>query len=318
VISFVICTLTFVITFMFDCIIVGGGPAGLSAALVLGRCRRRVLVCDAGRPRNLRAAAMHGFFSRDGIPPLELLAIAREQLAAYPNLEMRSAEVINARCAEGGFQIGLQSTEQFNSRALVLATGVTDELPQIAGLDELYGKSVFHCPYCDGWEWRERPLAVYGRGESGAGLTATLSNWSRDLVLCTDGPHELSSAQRRAVDELGAKVMSDRIEQLEGDAGQLKSIRFAGGKRLARDAMFVITRQNQASSLAAQLGCEDKRRRTVPTDDHQKAQIPGLYVVGDASRDVQMAIIAAAEGADAAFSINKYLLAQELPRELLA
>ncbi len=217
---------------MLDCIIVGGGPAGLSAALILGRCRRRVLVCDAGRPRNLRAAAMHGFLTRDGIAPLDLLSIAREQLTAYPDVEVRTAEVTNAQFADGAFQIGLKTGEQFTSRTLILATGVTDELPQVVGLDQLYGKSVFHCPYCDGWEWRERPLAVYGRGDSGAGLTATLSNWSRDLVLCTDGPHELSDEKQRALVEIGAKIITDRIERLEGEAGQLKSIYFVGDRRL--------------------------------------------------------------------------------------
>jgi thioredoxin reductase len=302
---------------MFDSIIIGGGPAGLSAALILGRCRRRVLVCDAGHPRNARAAAIHGFLTRDGTPPQEFREIARSQLAAYPNVELRQVEAVQAGCREGGtFEVALATGEELLSRTLVLATGVVDELPDVRGLKELYGKSVFHCPYCDGWEWRDKRLAVYGRGESGMGLAAKLSLWSRDLVLCTDGPHELSDSQTAALAKIDVRLNSESIERLEGSHGQLRAIHFTDGSQLARDAMFIVTRQSQASSLAARLGCEDYTRRTVPTAEHQKTEVQGLWVVGDASRDVQMVIIAAAEGADAAFSINKYLLAQELPPEL--
>jgi thioredoxin reductase len=226
-------------------------------------------------------------------------------------------EVVRAECRKDkSFQVVLSSGEDFAARTLVLATGVTDQLPPLAGLDELYGKSVFHCPYCDGWEWRDRPLAVYGRGESGMGLAAKLSLWSRDLVLCTDGPHELYDDQLAALAKFNIRIVTDSITRLEGDDGRLRAIHFADRSRLARDAMFVVTRQVQASALAAQLDCEDRERRTVPTAEHQKTEVQGLWVVGDASRDVQMVIIAAAEGADAAFSINKYLLALDLPTEL--
>jgi thioredoxin reductase len=302
---------------MLDCIIVGGGPAGLSAALILGRCRRRVLVCDAGRPRNARAAALHGFLTRDGIPPLESREIARSQLAAYANVELREVEAVRAECRDDdSFRAVLATGEDLSARTLVLATGVVDELPPLAGLAELYGKSVFHCPYCDGWEWRDRPLAVYGRGESGMGLGAKVSLWSRDLVLCTDGPHELSDEQLAALKTIDIRIVTEPVSSLEGEAGLLRAIRFADGSRLERDAMFIVTRQAQASPIPAQLGCEDRARRSVPTAEHQETKVKGLWVVGDASRDVQMVIIAAAEGADAALAINKYLLAQELPAAL--
>jgi thioredoxin reductase len=302
---------------MLDCIIVGGGPAGLSAALVLGRCRRNVLVCDAGRPRNARSTMMHGFLSRDGTPPLEFLEIARSQLGEYPNVQFRSVEVTDVEHRGDRFRVRFAADEQLESRTLVVATGVVDELPLLPGIDDLYGRSVFHCPYCDGWEWRDRRLAICGQGESGLGLTKTVSNWSRDLVLCTDGPHELTQEQLRGLHTLGVRVTSEPIDRLEGNDGRLQAIRFRDGSAIQRDAMFVTTQQRQASVLAAQLGCEDRERRTVPTADHQKTQVKGLYVVGDASRDVQMVIVAAAEGADAAFSINKYLLSQELPAELI-
>jgi thioredoxin reductase len=302
---------------MRDVIIVGGGPAGLSAALVLGRCRRKVLICDAGRQRNRRSTAMHGYLTRDGIAPQDFLQIAREQLGAYHNVEYRAVEAADAKCATDGFRVTLAGGEQQQCRALVLATGVVDELPNVLRLEEFYGKTVWHCPYCDGWEHRDRPLAVYGRGEGGLGLTTTVSNWSRDLALCTDGPHGLSEKQFAGLKKIGIRVFTERIERLEGIDGRLSGIRFVDGSLLPREGMFVLTHQVQASPLAASLGCEDHRKRSVPTGEHQKTQVPGLYVVGDASRDVQMVIVAAAEGADAAFSINKYLMSKDLPPELL-
>ena len=176
---------------MYDVVIVGAGPAGLSAALMLGRCRRRVLVCDTGRPRNYASRAMHGFLSRDGIPPREFIAIAREQLRQYDTIELRDVEVAEAHCHESRFHVTLKSGEQFHCRKLLIATGVVDNLPGIPGFAELFGISVFHCPYCDGWEVRDRPLAIYSRGARGLGLSLELTGWSRDLVLCTDGPSEL-------------------------------------------------------------------------------------------------------------------------------
>ncbi|MBE0597952.1 MAG: NAD(P)/FAD-dependent oxidoreductase, partial [Desulfuromonadales bacterium] len=149
---------------MYDVIIVGGGIAGLSAALILGRCRRRVLVCDSNRPRNARSKGVHGFFSRDGTDPWELRRLGQEQLRPYPTVELLPCVVTDAVCHPGSFEIILEDGQRFLSRLLLLATGIVDHLPQIDGLLEFYGRSVFHCPYCDGWENRDQPLAVYGRG----------------------------------------------------------------------------------------------------------------------------------------------------------
>jgi len=301
---------------VYDCVIVGGGPAGLSAALILGRCRRRVLVCDTGRPRNRHAAALHGFLTRDGTPPLELLAIARDQLQPYPSVSFRAVEVLAGRCASAGvrFEIDLSDGAQVPARTLLIATGVVDVLPPLPGLDALYGRSVHHCQYCDGWEHRDEPLAIYGRGKGGAGLALNLTGWSSDLVLCTDGPPRLRPADRALLAQHGIPVRSERIAALEGHDGQLEHIRFANGDTLPRRALFVHTAQHQHSPLAAQLGCRVNTKGSLETGKYESTNIPGLFVAGDASRDVQLVIIAAAEGANAAFAINKTLHAEHLQR----
>lgn len=235
---------------LLDVLIVGAGPAGLSAALVLGRCRRQVLICDAGRPRNAASLGLHGFLTRDGIEPTEFLRIGRKQLRPYETIELRQTEVTDARRLTSGFEVTLSNGERISSRKLLLATGVVDDVPAIEGLAELYGRSVFHCPYCDGWEMRDQPLAVYGRGENGLGLALELLLWSRDLLLCTDGSSELSHEERQRLAQHEIKLREDHIARLEGSDGALERIVFANGDSLARSAMFFSTGQRQASDLA--------------------------------------------------------------------
>lgn len=298
---------------MHDVIIVGAGPAGLSAALMLGRCRRSVLVFDTGAPRNASSHALHGYLSRDGIAPRELLAIGRAELAQYDTIELRDGEVTNARCRpDGRFEVALLSGERYAARKLLLATGVVDNLPDIPGFRELYGRSVFHCPYCDGWEVRDRPLAVYGRAARGFGLALELTLWSRDLVLCTDGPSEIDDDGMRRLDANGVLVREERVVRLEADRGVLARVAFDAGPPLPRAALFFTTGQFQRSDLLGQLGCEFNEKGTVMTGKYESTHLHGLFVAGDASRAVQWVVVAAAEGAEAAFAINTDLLKEDL------
>lgn len=297
---------------MLDVIIVGAGPAGLSAALVLGRCRRRVLICDAGHPRNAASHALHGYLTRDGIDPGKFLELGRAQLTPYGTIELRQTEVTNARRLENGFEVALSTGELISARKLLLATGVVDDLPELEGLADFYGSSVFHCPYCDGWEIRDQPLAVYGRGENGLGLALELLLWSRDLVLLTDGPSELSRVQIDRLAFHDIALREERIERLEGSGGNLERIVFANGESLARKAMFFSTGNRQASNLPEKLGCKFTEQGCVDTGDYETTNVPGLYVAGDASRLVQFVIVAASEGAQAAVAINKELMKEDL------
>jgi thioredoxin reductase len=292
---------------MYEVIIVGAGPAGLSAALMLGRCRRTVLVCDAGQPRNAASRSLHGFLTRDGIQPAELLRIGREELRRY-EVQFRSALVTDARRVEEGFEVLLGDGTRERSLKLLLATGVVDPLPPVEGAKECYGSSVFHCPYCDGWEVRDRPIAVYGRGSKGLGLAMSLRTWSHDLVLCTDGPSGLGAESRERLRRRDIELRESRIERFIHEEGYLRSIAFSDGTGIPRSALFFNTGQQQRSHLAAALGCSFTRKGAVRNGRHGEAPgIRGLYVAGDASRDVQLAIVGAGEGVKAAFAINTEL-----------
>lgn len=297
---------------LFDVIIVGAGPAGLNGALVLGRCRRRVLICDAGHPRNAASHALHNYLTRDGINPAEFLRLGREELKSYETVKLQQMEVTDARLLDSGFEVTLSNGERAMARKLLIATGVVDEIPQLEGVDSLYGRSVFHCPYCDGWEVRDQPLAVYGKGENGLGLTLELILWSRDLVLCTDGPSELSAEELARLTQHHISVREERILRLEGNDGVLNRIVFVAGEAIQRRAMFFSTGQRQASELPKKLGCELTEQGCVATGEYEATNVPGLYVAGDASRLVQFVIVAASEGAQAAVAINKELMKEEL------
>lgn len=296
----------------FDVIIVGAGPAGLSAALILGRCRRRVLICDSGKPRNARSHALHGFLTRDGIEPAEFLRIGREQLRMYETVELQDVKVTDAQRNREGFELTLNNGERVRSRKLLLATGVVDDIPKIEGIDEFYGRSVFHCPYCDGWELRDQPLAVYGRGENGVGLALELLFWSADLVLCTDGPSEISPEDSQRLIQHNISVRDEKIERLDGDDGVLERVRFVGGTEISVRAMFFSSDNRQASDLPQKLGCDFTDQGCVSTGEYETTNVPGLFVAGDASRLVQFVIVAAAEGAQAAVAINKELMKEDL------
>jgi thioredoxin reductase len=295
---------------MFDVLIVGGGPAGMSAALMLGRCRRSVLVCDLGQPRNRRSHALHGYLTRDGIAPAEFNEMGRRELRPY-GVELRQIGVTGARPRKNHYRVALADGSEERARFLLIATGVVDSLPAVPGFDDCYGRSVFHCPYCDGWEVRDRRLVAFGQGVQVAGLALGLKTWSADVVACTNGTR-LEPRLRERLAANGVVVRAERIARLDHDNGALKSVAFTSGKPLARDAMFFTTGQHPQSDLAIKLGCALTSKGTVRTGSQCDTNVPRLFVVGDASRDAQFVVVAAAEGVKAAVAINKALQTEEL------
>ena len=291
---------------MFDVVIVGGGPAGLNAALVLGRCRRRVLLCDAGRPRNARARELHGFLTRDGAPPLDLLRLGREELRPY-GVETRAVTVTGIERRADGFAISLADGNDVTARMVLVASGVQDDLPDVPGMEECYGTSVHHCPYCDGWEARDKRIAVIGPGNGGAGFALSLKTWSDQVMLCSNGPSRLKPEQRTQLAQQAIEIHESRITALDHEDGHVRHLVMTDTARIPCDKVFLVTHQRPQCQLPKQLGCPVTPRGLVKTDRFGHTGVPGLYVVGDASRDVQFAIVAAAEGAKAAVAINQAL-----------
>jgi thioredoxin reductase len=288
----------------FDVVIVGGGPAGLSAALVLGRCRRRVLVIDSGKPRNRRARAAHGFFTRDGAGPHDLLRIGREQLAPYDVVLADEEVTAVARADAGeGWVVQTRGAGTFRGKKVLLATGMRDRLPDVPGIDPLFGASVHVCPYCDGWEARDLPFAVYACDPGAAEFTLALLTWSKDIVLFTDG-QRLSNEDAARLARNGVVVRGEEVEAFEGEGDQLVAVRLATGERVGRRSLFVHLGQDQAAPFARDLGCPTIENGCIRTREGERAGPEGLYVAGDASHDLQLVAIAVAEGVKAAVAIN--------------
>lgn len=294
-----------------DVIIVGAGPAGLSAALILGRCRRDVLVIENADRRNAASRHLHGFLTRDGTNPAELLELARNDLAPYTSVRLHHAEVVDAACVESGFEVTLEGGATRTARKLVLATGMLDELPNIDGFATYFGRGAFVCPYCDGWEVRDQPLIAYGDGDKARRMALELLCWSDNVTLCTDGPSALEQRDLDRCSRVGIQLCEEPIRRLEGD-GELHQVVLASGRTLPCRGFFVSPEQRQRAPLIERLGCDLTQRGVVATGDYATTNVPGLYVAGDASRGVQLAIVAAAEGAMAAFAINNDLLREDL------
>jgi thioredoxin reductase len=275
-----------------------------------------VLVVDAGTPRNHCSASMHGYLTRDGLSPAGFLRIAREQLEPYGGVTLRDGEVTDAERAGKGFRVRLggadESGEWLETRTLLLATGVVDDIPVLEGIERFYGRTVHHCPYCDGWEHRDAPIAVYGCSETAARYAIALTVWSADIVICTDGFPAFSPDIAGDLAAHGISIYPEKIVRLEGDGDRLRRIVLDDGTAIQRTALFFCTGQRQRSGLAAKLGCHFTEAGAVATGDSEATDVPGLFVAGDASRDAQLVVVAAAEGALAAVAINTLLTRHDL------
>ncbi|GAA3594147.1 NAD(P)/FAD-dependent oxidoreductase [Nonomuraea rosea] len=335
---------------MSDVIVVGGGPAGLAAALALGRVHRTVLLLDAGQGRNATAGHVHNFLTRDGTPPAELRELARAELSGYPAVRIRSGTVTGVRAlgkgrlqadVSGGedrfqtdlsgndgrsqadlssredrFQADLPGGGTAEARRLLLATGLADELPGPRGAEALWGRSAFHCPYCHGYECTGKRVAVLGAQPGRVRLALQLSRFAADVALCTGG-EPLDAASRATLESNGVTVRCEPIARLEGTGDRLDQIVFEGGPPLAREAVFVVNITRQRSGLAAGLGCASFADGCVEVNEFGQTSVPGVYAAGDMARRAtvpvpQAAVItAAASGTVAAAIIDQDLLSAD-------
>jgi thioredoxin reductase len=282
----------------YDAVIVGGSFAGLAAAMQLARARRRILVVDAGRPRNRFSPASHGFLGQDGRTPAEILATGRAEVLAYPTASYRSDEVTSARAVDDGFELALASGAVVQARRLVLATGVADELPDVPGLRERWGVTVLHCPYCHGYEVADRRLGVLARSETASHQAELLTHWSADVTLFANG-FAVAGEARAALAARGVRIEERRVVAIEGDAPAIAGVRLEDGEVVPMGALFTGLQARMASPLAAQLGCafeDGPFGEMITTDAQKRTTVPGVFACGDAARVPPNATLAAADG----------------------
>ncbi len=294
----------------FDAVVIGGGPAGLSAALTLGRSRRRVLVASEGPTRNAPSGAAHNVFTRDGAPPEELVRIGRSELVPY-DVTIREERATDAERLDGGFAVTLAGGDRVEARGIILAIGVRDLLPDVPGLAELWGTGVFHCPYCHGWEVAGRPLAIYAQGEKVLHLCRLIRGWTEDLVVFTDGPSGLPPADRAMIDQNGIVVREEKVERLIGAGGHLKGVVLEGGEVVPRDGLYVSPKQELTSDLPRRLGCPLSDDGRIEAEVGGRTPTPGVFVAGDAGPGMQAVVSAMASGMLAGAMLNHDLLEEE-------
>jgi thioredoxin reductase len=292
---------------VYDVVVAGGGAAGLNAALVLGRARRRVAVVDAGAPRNAPATHMHGFLSRDGMPPADLLAAGRDEVAGY------GGELLQGRVdhVDPGFLIHLAAGPVLRARRVLVATGLRDELPELPGVRARWGRDLLHCPYCHGYEVRDQPLGVLGTGPASVGQALLVRQWSDDVVLF---PHtlEVTGEERERLTARGVRIVDGVVRRLVVDGDRLRGVELSEGEVVARGAVFVFPRMVAHDTLLTGLGCDKDDNGWVTTDPSGRTSVPRVWAAGNVADPRAQVLTAAAMGSAAAIAINHDLVDEEV------
>ncbi|MBQ7805270.1 NAD(P)/FAD-dependent oxidoreductase [Rhodococcus qingshengii] len=299
----------------FDVVIVGGGAAGLSAALVLARARRRVMIVDAGNPRNGVSEHLHGYLTRDGESPTQLLAAGRKEVLEYGS-EMTTGTAIRIEHTDdGGFLVQTDATASLEARTVLVATGLCDELPNIAGLQDRWGVDVLHCPYCHGYEVRDSPIGVLGGGNRPFTIhqASLVRQWSEDVVFFPNRI-ELTGAERERLIARGIRIVEGDVAGVSVGDGRLDGVELASGQVIPRSVVFVGPRFVPRGDLLTDLGCEADENGWVVTDPAGSTSVPGAWAAGNVSDSPAQLITAAAAGSKAAIALNHYLLEQDIVR----
>lgn len=302
----------------YDVVVIGGGAAGLEGALMLTRARRSVLVVDAGDPRNAPAAGVHGFLTRDGVPPAELTAIGRDEARRYGG-HVVAGTVTDARRTDDGFTVTITGDLQVRARRLLVTTGLVDELPDVPGIQERWGRDVLHCPYCHGWEIGDQPVGVLGTGPMSVHQALMFRQWTDDVVLFRHTAPELTVEEREQFEARGIRTVEGSVDSLVIDGDRLTGVRLADGTVVARQALVVAPRFVARVDALVSLGLETESEpmsggRFVPSDWSGLTKVPGVWVAGNVT-DVKAQVIGAAAGAaTAAVAINNDLIAEDTNR----
>src|SRR4051794_1368504 len=300
----------------WDCIVVGAGPAGLNAALVLGRARRRVLVLDNGAPRNYATHEMHGVLGHDGLNPAELRGRGRAELAQY-GVDVVAADVHDAEVLDGGVRLTSADSAEV-TRTVILATGMLDEVPDIPGFADVWGTSAHTCPYCDGFEHRDERLAVLAAGARGGHLALLLRQWSDDVVLLSNGPHALVADELARVQARSVRIIETPVVGLDSENGRLRRVRLEDGQTLDRDALFFYIGWQLRTDLARALGCELRDDGSIVVDSDHATTVDRVYAAGNSADPRALVPTAAGSGATAAVAINARLTVEDADRAVAA
>lgn len=293
-----------------DVAIIGGGPAGMNAALVLGRARKTVIVIDEERPRNRVTRETHGFLTRDGVSPSEFRRIAREQLNAYPSVRFVSDIAVTIEGSDGDFLMTTEQGATYRSKKVLFAMGKKDLPFDIEGLAEVYGKSAFVCPYCDGWELRDQPIALIAKGAGAVHFAKVVSGWSDHKVICTNGPDDMTEEQRDELKRHHVPVFDSPILRIDSIDGKVQHIVLEDGTNVPCTGIFFATKLVAGSELPQDLGCRVSEAGSIIVDALGKTNVPGVYSAGDAATELYQAITAASMGSLAAVGINSELLTE--------
>lgn len=306
----------------YDVVIVGGSAAGLSAALVLTRARRRVAVVDSGAPRNAPAAHMQGYLSRDGMPPSELVAAGRAEVEAYGGILV--SDVVDgvavtgaARSEDPRFDVRLASGATMSARRVLVATGLRDEIPDVPGAWDRWGRDLLHCPYCHGYEVRDQPLGVLGQGPDTVQHALIVRQWSEDVVLFTHGG-PLSATEREQLAARGIGVVETPVTRLVVEDDVLRGLELDDGHFVARDAVFVRPRLVPHGDLLVGLGCEADDHGWTVTDATGATTVPGVWAAGNVANPRAQVVTAAGEGSAAAIAINNDLVDEDVRHAVLS
>jgi len=296
---------------LYDVIIIGGGPAGLNAAVVLGRCRRKVLLFDSGKQRNRHSLGIHNYLTRDDILPGDFLHLSHKELRKY-GVRLLRVEVSGVKKNEKGlFSVIDRKGVLYNTKKILIATGLNDRVPSLKGFEKFFGRSVFHCPYCDGWEVKDKQIGVYARNKNGFELALSLTTWSRSVTYFSDGKKTLKPEEASKLKQMGIPVVTGEIQILQGNGGKLTGIVLKNKEICPCNALFIVNGYSQQSHIVESLGCILNKKKVVLTNRFGQTNIAGVYVAGDASRDMHFVVVAAAEGAKAGVKINKELQKEE-------
>jgi len=299
----------------YDVIIIGGSYAGLSAAMTLGRSLRTVLIIDSNSPCNRTAPHAHNLLGFDGVPPGEIAEIAKAQVLKYHTVTYLNAKAVAMSGNENDFEVVTDNGLQLGAKKVLLATGVTDILPEIDGIAECWGKSVVHCPYCHGYEIAGKKTGIVAHGEPVFEMAKLIRNWSKDLILLLNGNDDLADDQRRWLEQKKIPIYTQAISAIEHNDGEIQYVRFDDGTTLELEAMYVRSGISQQMDIPLQMGCEFDEHGFIVVDHNYKTNISGMFAAGDNTTTSRTLSVAIAAGTVAGIHINKELIEENFDNE---